>query len=161
MDGDRLVAVVVGDHDGLAGDAVGGEDRDLRLVDDREHQKRAERARVGQRERAAGDLVGRQLLGAGPGGEVVDVAGDGPQPLVVGVVDDRGEQALEVEVDRDGQVDVVVHDELAVADRRVHVREVAQRVDHRPGDERQVGEAEALLALNSSRWRRRTRSTFS
>ena len=53
------------------------------------------------RERAAGDVVGRQLLGAGPVGEVVDLAGDGPQPLVVGVVHDRGEQALEVEVDGD------------------------------------------------------------
>ena len=73
------------------------------------------------------------------------VAGDGPQPLVVGVVDHRGEQALEVEVDGDRQVHVVVHDELAVADRGVHVRELAQGVDDGPGDERQVGEAEALL----------------
>ena len=95
-------------------------------------------------------------------GEVVDVAGDGPEALVVGIVDDRGEEPLEVEVDRDRQVHVVVQDERAVADRGVHVRELVQRVDHRPGDERQVGEAEALLVLElPSRTARRTRSTSS
>ena len=59
-------------------------------------------------------------------GQVVDLAGDGPQPLAVGVADDRGQQALEVEVDRDRQVDVVVDDQLAVADGGVHVRELAE-----------------------------------
>ena len=73
--------------------------------------------------------------------EVVDLAGDGAQPLAVGVADHRHEQALEVEVDRDAEVDVVVHDELAVADARVHVRELGDRVDDRADDERQVGEA--------------------
>ena len=47
-------------------------------------------------------------------------------------------------VDGDPEVDVAVHDELAVADARIEVRELGQRVDHRPADERQVGEREAL-----------------
>ena len=59
---------------------------------------------------------GAELLGPGPAGEVGDLAGDGPQPLAVGVVDDRHDQALEVEVDGDAEVDVVVHDQLALAD---------------------------------------------
>ena len=70
-----------------------------------------------------------------------------PQPLVLRVVDDRHDQALVVEVHRDADVDVVVHDQLAVADGGVHVRELGQRVDQRPGDEREVGEAEALARL--------------
>ena len=40
----------------------------------------------------------------------------------------------------------LVHDELVVADGGVQVREVVERVDDGPGDERQVGEAEALAA---------------
>ena len=63
-----------------------------------------------------GDVVGPELLRPRPAGEVADLAGDGPQPLAVGVVDDRHHQALEVEVDGDAEVDVVVHDQLALAE---------------------------------------------
>ena len=73
------------------------------------------------------DVVGAELLVAGPVGEVGDLPGKGAQPLGVGVVDDRNDQALEVEVDGDAEVDVVVHDQLVVADRRVDVRELADR----------------------------------
>ena len=48
------------DHHRPALDAVGGEDRHLGLVDDRQRQQRAVRAGVGDRERAAGDVVGRR-----------------------------------------------------------------------------------------------------
>ena len=50
--------------------------RDLRLVDDRGVEQRAAAAGVGQRERAAAELVGRDLVGAGALGEVGDLAGD-------------------------------------------------------------------------------------
>ena len=46
--------------------------------------------------------------------------------LVVGVADHRHEQALVVEVDGDAEVDVVVHDQLVVADAGVEVRELAR-----------------------------------
>ena len=68
-------------------------------------------------------------------------------------------QALEVEVDGDAEVDVAVDDQLVVADRRVDVRELADGVDDGAGDERQVGEAEALLGLERVLARPRTRST--
>ena len=69
-----------------------------------------------------------------------------PQALAVGVADHRRDQALEVEVDRDAEVDVVVHDERLAVDARVHVRVVVHDVAERAHDERQVGEREALLA---------------
>ena len=47
------------------------------------------------------------------------------QPLAVGVADHRGHEALEVEVDRDAEVDVVVHDQRVVADAGVDLRELA------------------------------------
>jgi hypothetical protein len=56
-----------------------------------------------------------------------------------------------------------VDDQLVVADAGVEVRELGEAVDDRPGDERQVGEAEALgglpVVLDRDRgWRRRWRS---
>jgi hypothetical protein len=94
-------------------------------------------------ERSSGDSC---LERARPG-QVDDLAGDGPQPLGLGVAQHRGEQALEVDVDGDAEVHVVVDDQLAVADRGVDVGEVADGVDQGPGDEGQVGEREALLGL--------------
>ena len=88
-----------------------------------------------------------------------DLPGQGPQALAVGVVDDRDEEALEVEVDGDAEVDVVVHDQGVVADRAVDVGAVGDGVDHRPGDEGEVGEAEPSAALNRSFSAWRTRST--
>ncbi len=62
-------------------------------------------------------------------------------------MNDGHQQGLEVDVDGDPQVDVVVDDELVVADRGVDVRELGDGVDGRPSDERQIGEADALLGL--------------
>ena len=87
VDDDRLGAVGQRGDDRLADDGVGRQDRHLRLVDDRERQHRAGRAVVGDRERAAGDLVGHQLLRPGPAGEVVDLPGDGAEPLALGAAD--------------------------------------------------------------------------
>ena len=49
---------------------------------------------------------------------------------------DRRQQTLVLEVDGDAEVDVVVHDERVVDDAGVEVRELGERVDDRPGDER-------------------------
>ena len=62
----RRPAVVVGDD--LLRDAVGREDADLRRVEDRERDPRARRARIGDRERAAGEIVGSELLRPGSRG---------------------------------------------------------------------------------------------
>ena len=120
------------DHHRPAHDGVGRDDRDLRLVDDRHRQHRAGRSVVGDRERAALDLVGAQLAGPGTIGEVADLAGERLQSLGLGVADHRRQQTLVVEVDGDAEVDVVVHDQLVVADAGVEVRELGQPVDDRP-----------------------------
>ena len=133
-----------GDDDRPPLHAVGRQDRHLRLVDDRQRHGRAERPRVRDRERAAGDLVGRQLLRPGPCRQVADLTGDGAQPLAVGLPDDRHHQALEVEVDGDPEVDVVVDDQLVLAERGVDLGVLGDGVDDGPRDERQVGEPEAL-----------------
>ena len=77
----------------------------------------------------------------------MDFPGDGPQTLAVGVVDHRGQEPLEREVDGDAEVHAVVDDQLVVAHRGVDVREVLDGVDDGPRDERQIGEREALPLL--------------
>ena len=81
------------------------------------------------------------------GREIADLAGDQPQALAVGVADHRRDQALELEVDGDAEVDVAVHDERLALDARVHVRVVVHDVAERTGDEREVREREALFGL--------------
>ena len=58
---------------------------------------------------------------------------------------DRNDEALVVEIDRDAESDPPVQGQRVVARRRVEVREVVQRVDDGPRDERQVREREALF----------------
>ena len=112
------------------------EDRDLRLVDDRHRQHAAGRAVVGDGEGAALISSGLSFSGLGAVGEIADLAGDRPEALGLGRAHHRDQQALVVEVDGDADVDVVVHDELVVADAGVEVRELGERVDDGPGDER-------------------------
>ena len=53
------------------------------------------------------------------------------------------------EVHRDPEVDLGVHEQRVVDHRRVEEREVPQRLDRGPGDERQVGQREPLLGLEA------------
>ena len=108
----------------------------------------AERAHVRDRERAADDLVGAELLAAWRASARSRISrAISAQPLAVGVADHRRDQTLEVEVDRDAEVDVAVHDERVAVDARVDVRVVVHDVAERADDERQVREREALLGL--------------
>src|SRR2546423_5016413 len=64
-DRDHVLAAVVLDHPWPLDDGVGAEDRGLRLADHRRAVERGVAARVRNSERAALDLVRRQLLVAG------------------------------------------------------------------------------------------------
>ena len=55
---DRLVAELILDHDRLPLDRIGRQDRDLRLVDDRELHHRAVAAGVGEGEGATDEIIG-------------------------------------------------------------------------------------------------------
>ena len=77
---------------GALDDRAGAEDADLRLVDDRGVEQRAPAAGVGQRERAAGELVRADLVGPGPLGHVGDPPRQPGEVEVTGVADDRHDQ---------------------------------------------------------------------
>ena len=137
------------DDDRTPLDPVGGQDGYLRLVDDRHGEVGAEGPVIGDREGAAADVVGRELAGPGPIGQVPDPSGHSPERDLLGPVDDGHDQPLVVEVDGDAEVHLVVEDQGLVAHRGVEVRVVPQRLDRRPRDEGQVGEREALLGLEA------------
>ena len=86
---------------------------------------------------------------AGPLGQVADAPRHAAQRDLLGPVDDRHDQSLVGQVDGDAEVDLGVHEQRVVDDRRVEQREVAQRLHRRPGHEGQVGQGEALLCLEA------------
>ena len=83
---------IVDDHRPLF-DRADAENRHLRLVDDRHPELRAELSGVGDRERAAVHFLGLELLGARAIGDVGDRAAQTEHVLLVGVLDDRDDQA--------------------------------------------------------------------
>ena len=90
---------------GLLVEAADAEDGRLRLVDDGHAELLAEDARVGQREGAAQDLVGFELLAARALGEVGDGARDAQEVLLLGLLDDGNDEAP---LQRHGDADVDV-----------------------------------------------------
>ena len=118
----------------------------LGLVDDGRAELLSEDAGVGDGEGAGADFVGLELLGAGALGEIGDGAGDAEEALFFGVLDDGNDESP---VERDGDADV---DVLAVADGvafhlRVDDGHLAQGGDDGAGDERHVGELDAVALL--------------
>jgi hypothetical protein len=67
---------------------------DLRLVDDRSRDHRAGRARVRERERAPGHVVGREALRPGARGEFGDLIGECDETLAVGGAELNAEDLL-------------------------------------------------------------------
>ena len=102
-DGDD-VAVGRLEHDGALGDRLHGQDRDLRDVDDRHRQVRAEPAGVVDRERAAAVVLEAELARPGARGDLGDRAVQAADRELVDVADDRHEEPV-VDGDGDAHVD--------------------------------------------------------
>ena len=132
-----------GGHDPLR-DRIGRERGHLRDVDDGDRQARSPRTGVGDRERAAGDLVGPEGSRPGAARDVDDRPGEVPKTPRRRVADDGNDEAAEVEVDGDAEVDRNALYQRVVADRRVHVGELPDGIDDRPSNEREIREPEAL-----------------
>ena len=112
----------------------------------------ADAARVGQRDRGAGEVGGGQLVAAGAGHHVFvgrEELGEGHR---VGALDVRNEQRARAvglgQVDRDAEVDVRGHDDARLAVglgvRHVLAREHLEGLHDRPADE--VGERDLAAA---------------
>ena len=140
MYGDPVLAVRDRDGDWPHRHAVGRDDADLGLIDDRAGEERAVAAGVRDRERAAGQVVGGEPLGVRALREVGGSGRELGDRLALRVADHRHDEAFEVEVDRDAQVDRAVHDEVALDDRRVQPRELGEGVDDGTHHEGQIGQ---------------------
>ena len=147
-DRDHLAERRVLNDDGALDHAADAEDADLRQVDDRRVEQRAAAAGVGQRERAAGQLVRADVAGPGAGREVGDLAGEAADVQVARAVDDRHHQAA-LGVHRDAEVlGGVVGDLLRLGvDDRVELRVDLERLDGGLREERQEGQLDALAGL--------------
>ena len=134
------VGAVVGraPRSGESAHRVGREDRDLRDVDDGHRDDRAERARIGDGERAARDIVRLQVPLACALRDFTDLRGERTETQRVGIVHDRHDEVDVSEVDCDSEVHRVVGRDRVTGDGRVAERELLERVDHRARHERKV-----------------------
>ena len=145
-DGDGIVAVFVGDDDGLLDDPADAHDRDLRLVDDRHAELGAEDSRVGDGEGATLDFVGLELLGASALAEIADGALQSDKAALLGVLD-HGHDQSPVEGDGDAEVDGRVIADVVAFHRGVDDGELAQSVNGGAGEERGERELAARRLL--------------
>src|SRR5829696_2197482 len=134
---DHLAELRIGDHHRTLDQRAGAEDGDLGLVDDRGVHQRTGRAVIRDREGAAAQLVGADLVLSGAGGEVADFLGQSRDVEITRVPDYRNQQAL-FGVDRDADVfRVGIGDGLSLGvDGGVDLRVDLERLDGRLGDER-------------------------
>ena len=116
------------------------------MIGRREH--RAEHAAVGDRERAAGQLLDRELALLRALAEVGDRLLDLGERQLVGVAQDRHHQPARA-AHRDADVEVAVVDDVVAVDRGVHHRELLQRVHRRLDEERHEAELHAVLLLEA------------
>src|ERR1700675_1683932 len=84
--GDGIVAVFVGNHHGLLGDATHAHDGGVRLIDDGQAKHSAELAGIGDREGRAFHVRGHELLIAGALAEIRDATLQGEEVQFVGIL---------------------------------------------------------------------------
>src|SRR5882762_3835472 len=138
----------VADDDGATDDRLGGEDRRLRLIDDRLAGDRPRRARVVERERAALHIVRLQLFVARALDEVIEGAYELGEASLVGVLENRDDQSI-WDRDRDAHVDIALENDRLVAPRRVEPWELLEGVAHDLHYEREVRERDAVAGLEA------------
>ena len=141
VDRDAVLPVVGGHGDRPHRHTVGRHDSHLWLVDDRTCEQGAVAAGVRDRERAPGEIVGGQPLRVRLLREVGRGRGELGDRLVLRVADDGHDQALEVEIDGDAEMDCSVDHQLVVDHRRIEARELRECVDDGAHHEREVREA--------------------
>src|SRR5215212_11182043 len=94
----------IGDDHWTLDQRAGTEDGDLRLVDDRSVHQCSGGAVVRDRERAAAQLIGADLVLPGAGGEVADLLRQSRDIEITSVLDHWNKQAL---LGGDGDVDKI------------------------------------------------------
>jgi len=161
MDSDGLRTVLLGDDHRLSHDGVGGENRDLRLIDDRTGKQSAERSGVRDREGSSGEFIGSETLRPCSLRDVAYRMRELVQVEEFGASNYGDDETLVVDVDRNPEIYVEMNDEFIVTNRRVESRKVAKRFDGRNRVEGQVTQTEALSLLNAPPSRARTSSTCS
>ena len=148
-DGDGVVAFGVGEDDGFFLERADGEDGGLGLIDNGETDLIAEDSGIGEGEGRSADFVGGELLGARAAGEVGDRSGEIREAALFGFAD-GGHDESPLEGDGDAEIEIGVIVDGVVDERRIDDGVVAQCLNGGDGDERHVGELDAVALLEGS-----------
>ena len=120
------------DHDRALLDRADAEDRDLRLIDQRQPVQRAKDPGVGDGERARPALRRDSASSLRARVARSSIARLRPSRFFSSAFLMTGHDKPIVERDRDAEVDVLLVDDVVAVDRGIDDRELAQRVDRRP-----------------------------
>src|SRR5271156_6856075 len=145
-DGDGIVAFLVGDDEGLLGDAADAHDGSVGLVDDGQTEDGAELPGVGDGEGGTFDIFRLELLAAGAFAEVGDAALQAEEVEVAGVLEDGNDESP-VEGDSDSKVDVAMVADVVAFDRSVDDWPLLHCDDGGAHEEWHEGEAHTVALL--------------
>ena len=106
-------------------DAADGENRDLRLTDDRQAEQTAENAGIRDRERAALHVFRSQLLRARAARQIMNRAAESGEIETFRAVNHGHDQPL-IERHGDAEIDRIAIDDVVAVERRVGERELAE-----------------------------------
>jgi hypothetical protein len=146
--GDGVVALGVGQHHRLLAQAADGQNRRLRLVEDGRAELAAEDAGVGQRKGAAGTSSGSSFLVRARSARSAMARARLQETEPLGLPD-HGHNQPPLQSHGDAQVDPRVVVDEAVDQRSVDDGEFDQRLNGGGGDERHIGELDAVLLLEA------------
>ena len=136
------------DHNSAFLDGAHAKDCHLRLIDDWQPELGAEVAGVRDREGPALHVFGLQPLGTRAVGEVGNRAAQAQQVLFVCVLQ-HGHDEPPVEGHRNPDVDVLLVDDVVTVDGRIDDGHSPERIHHRFGDERHVGELRTCASYSA------------
>src|SRR5215472_6679514 len=142
-DGDRVVAIFIGNDERHFRDPADAHDRRVRLIDDRQAEDGPELAGVGDGERRALDVFGFESLVASALAEIGDAALQAEKVEIAGVFQDGHDQSP-IEGDGNANVDVAVITNVLAFDAGVDDGPLLQSHDGGPDKERHEGEAGAM-----------------
>ncbi len=147
-DGDGIVAVLVGDDEGLLGDSADAHNGGVGLIDDGESEDGSKLTGVGDGEGCTFDVGGQELLGASALAEIGDSALEAEEVEFVGSFE-NGDDEAPVEGDGDAGVDVFVIAEAIAFQGRVDDWELLNGDDGGAREKRHEGQADAVALLKA------------
>src|ERR1700722_2226397 len=147
-DGDRIVAVLIGDDQWLLGNAANPHDGGVWLIDDRQTEDGAELAGIRDGECRALNVLGLQFLAAGALAKIRDAPLQAEEVEVSGVFQ-GGHNESPIKSHGNSDIDLAMVADVIAFQKRVDNRPLLQTDDGRTHEEWHEGEPHAVPLLES------------